>query len=69
MVSSRRAWRVTAVGACVTAVATSGCKPNLDDTVSIVTSPEIVAVRSDPAEAPPTALSRIRRSTSGPRGP
>jgi hypothetical protein len=37
----------------VTAVAAAGCKPNLNDTVSIVTGPQILAAQSDPAEAPP----------------
>jgi hypothetical protein len=53
----------------VTAVATSGCKPNLDDTVSIVTSPEIVAVRSDPAEAPPNGTVSYTALDIGPAGP
>ena len=35
------------------AFATTACRPNLDETVSIVSSPVVLAVRSDPAEVPP----------------
>ena len=34
-------------------LAVASCQPNLDDTVSIVTSPRVLAIQSSPAEAPP----------------
>jgi len=46
-----RARRAT-LGVCACAVV-AGCKPDLDQTVSIVKGPQILAVRSDPAEATP----------------
>jgi hypothetical protein len=33
----------------------SACQPNLDDTVSIVGAPTVLAIQSSPAEAPPAA--------------
>jgi hypothetical protein len=33
----------------------AACKPDLNQTVSIISEPQILAVRSDPAEAPPRA--------------
>jgi hypothetical protein len=36
------------------ATLTTGCPPNLDDTTSIVTTPTVLAVQSNPAEAPPS---------------
>jgi hypothetical protein len=37
------------------AVLCVACQPNLDDTVSVVTSPRVLAIQAVPAEAPPSA--------------
>jgi hypothetical protein len=39
----------------VVALAVSACRPNLDETVSVVSAPVVLAVRTDPAEAAPMA--------------
>ena len=46
-----------------------GCEPNLDQRTFAVSSPRVLAVRSDPAEAPPggtVALSTLYVSANGP---
>ncbi len=56
MVTARQAIRrggLWALAAAVGAVLVFGCKPNLDQTVSIIEGPRVLAVRSDPAEATP----------------
>jgi hypothetical protein len=47
----------TSIGGLATALALAApsCKPNLDQTVSVVTEPIVLAVRSDPPEAAPPA--------------
>jgi len=55
-----------ALAACATAA--QGCKPNIDETTSLVTTPRILAVRSEPAEAPPdtpVTLSALYVDASG----
>ena len=42
----------TAIGLLALAMA---CKPNLDETISVVSTPVVLAVRSDPAEVSPMA--------------
>jgi hypothetical protein len=41
------------------AAAAPGCKPNLDQTISIVGEPIVLSVRSDPAEVAPTKAVRL----------
>lgn len=58
MIARARAGEATAtwLGAAVVAwvaAAASGCKPSLDQTVSIIDAPRAIAVQSDPAEASP----------------
>lgn len=54
------------------ALLVTACPPNLDDTVSIVSAPEVLAIQSTPAEAPPmtavtyTALVAQRGPDGGP---
>ena len=36
-----------------------GCKPNLDQTVSLVSSPRVLAVQAQPAEASPMAMTPV----------
>jgi hypothetical protein len=48
MVKGRASLFVSAI-----VVSALACQPNLDDTVSIVTAPTVLAVQSIPAEAPP----------------
>jgi hypothetical protein len=50
---ARRIGSVVLTGLVTAAVAVPSCQPNLDDTVSIVTSTQVLAVQSSPAEAPP----------------
>jgi hypothetical protein len=50
VVKARRAATAALGAASVLAVCSAGCKPDLDDRVSNVTAPEVVAVRADPAE-------------------
>jgi hypothetical protein len=40
----------------VVALAGPSCKPNLDQTVSVITEPTVLAVRSDPPDAKPPAV-------------
>jgi hypothetical protein len=47
----------------------AGCKPNLDDVVSQVTAPEVVAIRADPAEVVPGNAVRYTALYVGPSGP
>ncbi len=47
----------------------AGCKPDLDQTVSIVGSPEVLAVRSDPPEGPPAASVRYTALYVDGKGP
>ncbi len=45
--------RRACAAACAIAIVAVACKPTLDDTQSIVASARVLAVRADPAEAPP----------------
>lgn len=45
------------------------CKPDLNDTVSIVTTPQILAVQSVPAEAAPGKTTQLIALYAGPSGP
>jgi hypothetical protein len=38
----------------------SACKPDLDQTISLVTDPSVLAIQSDPAEAAPTTSVKYR---------
>jgi hypothetical protein len=62
--------RLAAAGAaCVVAgVCATACKPNLDQTVSLVSEPIVLAVRPDPAEAPPSATMHFTALYVGPNG-
>ena len=51
MVTARRS--ASALSVTAVALIASACKPDLDQTISIVTEPIVLAVRSDPAEALP----------------
>jgi hypothetical protein len=53
----------------VVAVVLSACKPNLNETVSIVTQPTVLAVRADPAEAAPKDSVKYTALYVGPSGP
>lgn len=55
------------LAAAAAAILTS-CKPNLDDTQSIVKSPSVIAVRSDPAEVAPGGTLRSEALYVGPSG-
>ncbi len=54
--------------ASATALLAFACKPNLNDTVSLVTTPQVLAVQSDPAEVAPGSPSATQRSTWAPAG-
>ena len=53
MVSRGPGTRVAGV-AIASAIVVVACKPNLDETVSLVTTPQVLAVQASPAEAAPT---------------
>jgi hypothetical protein len=48
-------WSALVVGAMVILIVAAGCKPDLSESVSIVSSPRILAVKAEPAEAAPKA--------------
>jgi hypothetical protein len=50
----------SAVLAAAVAVGSAACKPNLDQNVSRVTEPIVLAVRVDPAEADPAAVPPVK---------
>lgn len=45
-----------------------GCAPELDDRISLVTSPRVIALTSFPAEAAPTDMVTLRGLYVGPQG-
>jgi hypothetical protein len=64
----RGAWMAIALTTATCAAAAAGCKPNIDETTSLVTTPRILAVRSEPAEVPPdtpVTLSALYVDASG----
>jgi hypothetical protein len=63
-----RSVAVLAVASVVLVGAVAACKPNLNDTVSIITSPQIVAVQAQPAEAAPGKTTRLTALYVGPSG-
>lgn len=68
----KKAMRRSAVVACAlgaaVAAALGACKPNLDDTVSIISAPTLLAVQSSPAEAPPMTAVGYTALVVGPDG-
>lgn len=64
---SRRAAFVSVGVAGIGAVA-AACKPNLNDTTSIVTTTTVLAVQSSPAEAPPSTPVSYVALVAGPNG-
>jgi hypothetical protein len=54
--------------AAVCAAFVGACKPNIDDTVSLISAPTLVAVQSDPAEAPPMTGVSYTALVVGPDG-
>jgi hypothetical protein len=50
------------------ALAAASCKPNLNDTVSLIGAPTLVAVQSTPAEAPPMTRVTYTALVVGPDG-
>jgi hypothetical protein len=67
VVVSRRAVLASVGIAGVVAVA-AACKPNLNDTTSIVTTTTVLAVQSNPAEAPPMTSVNYLALVAGPDG-
>jgi hypothetical protein len=63
-----RLMRVVALGGLGVAPA-AACRPDLQQTVSIVSGPQILAVRSDPAQAPPRAAVRYTALVVDSTGP
>jgi hypothetical protein len=57
-----------AAAAGLAALAGAGCKPNLDQTVSIIDAPRVIAVQSDPAEAEPRDMVKYSVLYVGPAG-
>jgi hypothetical protein len=53
VVTVRRARGLAGIGAAFGALIAPACKPDLDETVSVVTQPIVLAVRSEPAESAP----------------
>jgi len=66
MVIRRAAFVSLGVAGVVAAAA--ACKPNLNDTTSIVTVPTVLAVQSSPAEAPPSTSVTYTALVAGPSG-
>ncbi|MCL2450038.1 MAG: hypothetical protein FWD17_13910 [Polyangiaceae bacterium] len=66
MVTARRA--VAVLGGVALAASAGGCKPNLDDRVSTVTAPQVVAVRAEPAEVAPGKPVQYTALQIGPSG-
>jgi hypothetical protein len=67
VVVTRRALFASA-GLAGVALAVLSCKPNLDDTTSIVTTTTVLAVQSSPAEAPPSTAVKYLALVAGPDG-
>lgn len=59
----------TAALACMGVLLGTACKPDLSQTVSLVTKEQILAVRSDPAEAPPRSVVRYTALVADSTGP
>jgi hypothetical protein len=57
------------VGLALGALALVGCKPDLDETVSLITGPRVLAVQATPAEGPPTANVSFTAIVVDPNGP
>jgi hypothetical protein len=56
------------VGCAAVASVTAGCKPNLDQSVSIVTSTRVLAVQASPPEAAPKSMVSYRALIVDPMG-